>query len=205
MPTLWIHEIGGTPDIPLFIYKPIISNDLSPLSTGEPRPRRIFLPPESRSTVYFYAGDTITMRDAASHDRTSVIDALAWAAWRAAAKSVGKGSPKTLATAEKPSPPPGWSNTWKSSGGCFVATAACGDPLAPEVILLSAFRDDVLTPSRIGRTFVRVYYAVSPPVASVIARSAALRRVSMALIVRPAVRLVQPGVFRFCRKGWRKS
>ena len=80
-------EIGGTPDIPLFIYKPIISNDLSPLSTGEPRPRRIFLPPESRSTVYFYAGDTITMRDAASHDRTSVIDALAW---------------KTLATA------PGW-------------------------------------------------------------------------------------------------
>ena len=71
-----IYEIGGTPDIPIFIYKPIISNDLSPLSTGEPRPRRIFLPQESRSTVYFYAGDTITVRDAASHDRTSVIDAL---------------------------------------------------------------------------------------------------------------------------------
>src|ERR1022692_1901042 len=29
-------------------------------------------------------------------------------------------------------------------GMCFVATAACGDPFAPEVIALSAFRDEVL-------------------------------------------------------------
>lgn len=57
------------------------------------------------------------------------------------------------------------------AGGCFVATAACGDPFAPEVIALTAFRDDVLSRSAIGRILIRVYYAVSPPIAGVIARS----------------------------------
>ncbi len=77
------------------------------------------------------------------------------------------------------------------SGGCFIATAAFGDPLAPEVILLSAFRDEVLNASGIGRAFIRLYYAASPSIAAVIAQSGALRRVAMALVVRPAVRLVQ--------------
>ena len=96
-----------------------------------------------------------------------------------------------LANAGIPPIPTSTQSTPKSSGGCFVATAACGDPLAPEVILLSAFRDDVLSASRIGRVFVRLYYTVSPPVASVIARSGGLRRAAMVLLVRPAVRLVR--------------
>ena len=76
------------------------------------------------------------------------------------------------------------------TGGCFIATAAFGDPFAPEVIALSTFRDDVLSESAIGRMFIRTYYAVSPPFAAAIAGSAALRRLAMAVIVRPAVRLV---------------
>ena len=81
-------------------------------------------------------------------------------------------------------------NQPKTGGMCFVATAACGDPLAPEVITLSAFRDDVLLPSRLGRLFVHVYYTVSPPIAAIIARSKALRCVAMAMLVQPAARLV---------------
>lgn len=77
------------------------------------------------------------------------------------------------------------------AGMCFVATAACGDPFAPEVMVLSAFRDDVLSASGIGRAFIRLYYSVSPPVAAVIASSGALRRAAMVLIVKPAVRLVR--------------
>jgi hypothetical protein len=73
---------------------------------------------------------------------------------------------------------------------CFVATAACGDPFAPEVIALSAFRDEVLLRSRNGRLFVRVYYALSPPIAAVIARSSTLRCVAMAMLVKPLARLV---------------
>jgi hypothetical protein len=79
----------------------------------------------------------------------------------------------------------------KKSSGCFVATAACGDPSAREVIVLSAFRDDVLLRSRVGRTFVRFYYVVSPPIAAVVARSALLRRSAMLLVIRPAVCLVK--------------
>ncbi len=73
---------------------------------------------------------------------------------------------------------------------CFVATAACGDPFATEVITLSAFRDDVLLRSQVGRWFVRLYYAVSPPIAAVIARSSALPYVAMAILVQPAARFV---------------
>jgi hypothetical protein len=78
----------------------------------------------------------------------------------------------------------------KKAGGCFIATAAYGDPWAPEVLVLSTFRDEFLSQRRIGRAFIRFYYAVSPPFAAVIARSVLLRRAAMGLIVRPAVRIV---------------
>jgi hypothetical protein len=93
----------------------------------------------------------------------------------------------------------------KSSGGCFVATAACGDPLAPDVILLSAFRDDVLLHNQVGRAFVRLYYTLSPPVAAVIARSETLRRAAMTCVVRPSVHFVESGWMGPGGKLWRKT
>jgi len=76
-------------------------------------------------------------------------------------------------------------------GMCFIATAACGNPTSPEVITLSAFRDDILLQSRTGKRIVRLYYRISPRVADVIARSSLLRRATMTLIVGPAVKLVR--------------
>lgn len=78
----------------------------------------------------------------------------------------------------------------KASSNCFIATAACGDPWAPEVTVLSTFRDDRLSRSRLGRAFIQFYYAVSPPLAAVIARSDTLRRAALGLVVRPLARLV---------------
>lgn len=76
-------------------------------------------------------------------------------------------------------------------GGCFVASAACCDPFAPEVVMLSEFRDEVLLRKRSGRAFVRLYYFLSPPLAVVITRFGWLRRIAMVLLVKPAVRAVR--------------
>jgi hypothetical protein len=78
----------------------------------------------------------------------------------------------------------------KASSNCFIATAACGDPWAPEVLVLSAFRDEFLSKRRIGRAFIRLYYAVSPPFAAMIAQSVVLRRAVMMSVVRPVAGLV---------------
>jgi hypothetical protein len=71
------------------------------------------------------------------------------------------------------------------------ATAASGNPTAPEAIALSAFRDDILLQSRTGKLIVRLYYSISPSMADVIVRSGFLRRTTMTLIVEPAVKLVR--------------
>jgi len=60
-------------------------------------------------------------------------------------------------------------------GGCFIATAAFGSYLAPEVATLRAFRDEVLMTSSPGRAFVEWYYRVSPPVADLIAEHESLK------------------------------
>lgn len=60
-------------------------------------------------------------------------------------------------------------------GGCFIATAAFGSGLQPEVQTFYQFRDQILTRTQSGQLFIRTYYKFSPFVASIINRYSFIR------------------------------
>ena len=60
-------------------------------------------------------------------------------------------------------------------GGCFIATAAYGSALKPQVALLRELRDDYLLTNGPGRLFVDLYYSYSPPLADFIRTSESLK------------------------------
>jgi hypothetical protein len=67
------------------------------------------------------------------------------------------------------------SGNFTTLSGCFIATAAYGSQLEPEVATLRRFRDRHLTTNPLGQILVGSYYALSPSLASLIAQHEPLR------------------------------
>jgi len=77
--------------------------------------------------------------------------------------------------------------TLRVMADCFVATAAYGTPLAPQLDLLRAYRDDVLQRTPLGRAAIATYYRTSPPLARWIARKP-LMRAMVRQVLKPVLR-----------------
>jgi hypothetical protein len=69
---------------------------------------------------------------------------------------------------------------------CFIATAAYGTPLHPDLKLFRHFRDRVLLKSYLGKRFVHYYYKFSPPAADFIADHPRVRSVVRHVLEVPA-------------------
>lgn len=52
--------------------------------------------------------------------------------------------------------------TKPQGGGCYVATAVYGSYDCPQVWTLRRYRDNTLSKTWYGRTFIHIYYAISP-------------------------------------------
>jgi Divergent InlB B-repeat domain len=75
---------------------------------------------------------------------------------------------------------------FSGAGGCFIATAAYGTPMAEEIQILREFRDEYLLTNAVGRAFVDFYYLVSPPIAEFITAHPSLKPIVRAELL-PAV------------------
>lgn len=65
---------------------------------------------------------------------------------------------------------------------CFIATAAWGSPMEPQVMLLRQFRNQFLLTNPLGTWFVHTYYRLSPPLAHWIARHETARTVARTML-----------------------
>lgn len=81
-------------------------------------------------------------------------------------------------------------------GGCFIATAAYGSYLHPQVQVLREFRDNWLLTNAPGRAFVSLYYRLSPPAADFVARHSALR-IIVRLMLTPVVFAISNAIIVF--------
>lgn len=75
--------------------------------------------------------------------------------------------------------------------GCFIATAAYGSPLAPEIDVLRRFRDTKMRPHRAGKWMIDAYERCSPPVADVIGRHPIARLWVRRVLLSPMIQVIQ--------------
>ena len=82
---------------------------------------------------------------------------------------------------------------FEEAGGCFIATAAYGTPMAEEIEILREFRDEYLLTNPLGQALVGLYYRASPPIAEFITEHLTLKPIVRAGLL-PAVAMATVSV-----------
>lgn len=97
------------------------------------------------------------------------------------------------------------------NGWCFIATAAYGSYLEPEVQVLRDFRDRFLLTNAPGRAFVGWYYRTSPPFADWIREREWARSIARGVLTPVVYAVKYPGgtgavvfMLAFALVGWRR-
>lgn len=97
-------------------------------------------------------------------DDETIVNGLTYYVRVAASDAADNTSDMSDELSVEPVPTTDFWEAYKAAGGtdpggfCFIATAAYGTPMAADLDLLRAFRDQILWPTALGRAFVRGYY-----------------------------------------------
>jgi hypothetical protein len=86
------------------------------------------------------------------------------------------------------------SSNSSSSGGCYIATAVYGSYDCPQVWTLRRYRDNTLAKTWYGRSFVRMYYAISPTLVKWFGNTTWFNRLWISRLDRFIARLQQEGI-----------
>jgi tetratricopeptide (TPR) repeat protein len=65
---------------------------------------------------------------------------------------------------------------------CFIATAAYGTPFEPKINTLRRWRDYKLNNTYSGKTFIEIYYRLSPTISSIISRHDILKSIVRSML-----------------------
>ncbi len=87
----------------------------------------------------------------------------------------------------------GSGSSGKKSGGCYIATSVYGSYDCPQVWPLRRFRDNKLALSAMGRSFIRVYYAISPHIVKRFGNNRLFRAFWKAILDNWVIRLQKEG------------
>jgi len=75
----------------------------------------------------------------------------------------------------------------QNADGCFIATACYNDYNAHEVVLLRKYRDNSLSKSIAGRSFIKVYYFISPTLSKYLSKSKLTKRIIKSIFLDPII------------------
>ena len=81
----------------------------------------------------------------------------------------------------------------RQGSGCYVATCVYGDYDCPEVWTLRRYRDTRLKSTWYGRTFVKIYYIVSPKIVKIFGKTKYFNKLFRKILDRKVNRLKQKG------------